>query len=127
MRGKNAGMFHETEKFNNSERKKIEEFLNNTYEDFIAKVGKGRNRDKKEIDAIGQGRVWTGQQGKDRGLVDEYGGLDTAIELAKQLAKIPADRGIQRIIMPKPPTFFEQLMSSGGEDSVSASAQLRQQ
>ena len=128
MRGKNAGMFRETEKFNDSERKKFEEFLNSTYEDFITKVGKGRNRDKKEIDAIGQGRVWTGQQGKDRGLVDEYGGLDRAIEVAKQLAKIPADRGIQRIIMPKPPTFFEQLMSSGGdEDSVSASAQLRQQ
>ncbi len=128
MRGKNAGMFRETEKFNDSERKKFEEFLNSTYEDFITKVGKGRNRDKKDIDAIGQGRVWTGQQGKDRGLVDEYGGLDRAIEVAKQLAKIPADRGVQRIIMPKPPTFFEQLMSSGGdEDSVNASAQLRQQ
>ena len=128
MRGKNAGMFRETEKFNDSERKKFEEFLNSTYEDFITKVGKGRNRDKKDIDTIGQGRVWTGQQGKDRGLVDEYGGLDRAIEVAKQLAKIPADRGIQRIIMPKPPTFFEQLMSSGGdEDSVNASAQLRQQ
>ncbi len=128
MRGKNAGMFRETEKFNDSERKKFEEFLNSTYEDFITKVGKGRNRDKKDIDTIGQGRVWTGQQGKDRGLIDEYGGLDRAIEVAKQLAKIPADRGIQRIIMPKPPTFFEQLMSSGGdEDSVNASAQLRQQ
>ena len=128
MRGKNAGMFRETEKFNDSERKKFEEFLNSTYEDFITKVGKGRNRDKKDIDAIGQGRVWTGQQGKDRGLVDEYGGLDRAIEVAKQLAKIPAGSGIQRIIMPKPPTFFEQLMSSGGdEESVSASAQLRQQ
>jgi protease IV len=128
MRGKNAGMFRETEKFNDSERKKFEEFLNSTYEDFITKVGKGRNRDKKDIDSIGQGRVWTGQQGKDRGLVDEYGGLDRAIEVAKQLAKIPADKGIQRIIMPKPPTFFEQLMSSGGdEDSVNASAQLRQQ
>ncbi|HSV33279.1 MAG TPA: S49 family peptidase, partial [Pyrinomonadaceae bacterium] len=128
MRGKNAGMFRETEKFNDSERKKFEQFLNSTYEDFITKVGKGRNRDKKDIDAIGQGRVWTGQQGKDRGLVDEYGGLDRAIEVAKQLAKIPAGSGIQRIIMPKPPTFFEQLMSSGGdEESVSASAQLRQQ
>ena len=128
MRGKNAGMFRETEKFNDSERKKFEEFLNSTYEDFITKVGKGRNRDKKDIDAIGQGRVWTGQQGKDRGLVDEYGGLDKAIEIAKQLAKIPADKGVQRVPLPKPPGFFEQLMSSGGdEDSVNASAQLRQQ
>ncbi len=51
MRGKNAGMFRETEKFNDSERKKFEEFLNSTYEDFITKVGKGRNRDKKDIDS----------------------------------------------------------------------------
>src|SRR5713101_3161245 len=100
LRGKNAGMFRESEKFDDSERKKIEEFLGNTYDDFITKVGKGRSKDKKDIDAIGQGRVWTGQQGKDRGLVDEYGGLDRAIEVAKQLAKIPSGQGIQRVILP---------------------------
>ena len=129
LRGKNAGMFRESEKFDDSERKKIEEFLGNTYDDFITKVGKGRSRDKKDIDAIGQGRVWTGQQGKDKGLVDEYGGLDRAIEVAKQLAKIPSGQGIQRVILPKPPSFFEQLMSggSGDDDSASVSAEMKQQ
>src|SRR5436190_22701977 len=112
MRGKNAGMFRETEKFNDTEQAKFKEFLNNTYDDFITKVGKGSNKDKYYIMAIGQGRVWTGAQGKEKGLVDEYGGLDKAIEIAKQLAKIPADKSIQRIIMPQPPTFFEQLMSA---------------
>jgi len=128
LRGKNAGMFRESEKFDDSERKKFEEFLGNTYDDFITKVGKGRNKDKKDVDAIGQGRVWTGQQGKDKGLVDEYGGLDKAIEIAKQLAKIPAEKGIQRVIMPKPPGFFEQLMGGGGDDdSASASAEMKRQ
>src|SRR3989475_9526454 len=46
MRGKNAGMFRESGTFDDSERKKIEEFLGNTYDDFITKVGKGRNKEK---------------------------------------------------------------------------------
>jgi protease IV len=128
MRGKNAGMFRESEKFSDSERQKFEQFLNNTYDDFITKVGKGRSKDKKDVDTIGQGRVWTGQQGKDRGLVDEYGGLDRAIEVAKQLAKIPAEKGVQRVNMPTPPSFFEQLMNGGGSDEdSSASTEIRQQ
>lgn len=127
MRGKNAGMFRETEKFNDSEQAKFKEFLNNTYDDFITKVGKGRNKDKDYINSIGQGRVWTGNQGKERGLIDEYGGLDKAIEIAKQLANIPADRSIQRVIMPQPPTFFEQLMSAGNDDSDAVDAQAKQQ
>jgi len=126
MRGKNAGMFRETEKFNDSEQAKFREFLNNTYDDFITKVGKGRNKDKDYINSIGQGRVWTGSQGKEKGLVDEYGGLDKAIEVAKQLANIPADKSIQRVIMPQPPTFLEQLMSAGNDDS-DADAQAKQQ
>jgi protease IV len=129
MRGKNAGMFRESEKFSDSERKKFEEFLSTTYDDFTSKVAKGRNREKAYVDSIGQGRVWTGQQGKDKGLVDEYGGLDKAIEIAKQLAKIPADVGVQRVILPKPPSFFEQLMSGGGgdDDSTETSAQMKQE
>src|SRR5216110_799220 len=127
MRGKNSGMFRETEKFNDSERAKFQEFLRNTYDDFITKVGKGRSKDKDYIDSIGQGRVWTGAQGKEKGLVDEYGGLDKAIEVAKQLANIPAEKSIQRVIMPQPPTFLEQLMSAGNDDSDMADAQAKQQ
>jgi protease-4 len=127
LRGKNAGMFRESEKFSDTERKKFEEFLNTTYQDFITKVGKGRGKSKEEIDTIGQGRVWTGKQGKENGLVDEYGGLDRAIEIAKQLAKIPADKGVQRVVMPQPPTFFEELMNSGSDDEAQASTQMKQQ
>ncbi|MDX6406865.1 MAG: protease [Blastocatellia bacterium] len=126
LRGKNSGMFRETEKFSDTERQKWQEFLGTTYDDFISKVGKGRGKEKTYIDSIGQGRVWTGSQGKERGLVDEYGGLDKAIEIAKQLAKLPADQGIQRVIMPKPPSFFEELMNSG-DDGDGDSAQAKQQ
>jgi protease-4 len=128
LRGKNAGMFRETDKFSDSERAKFIEFLNTTYYDeFLPKVAKGRNKTKEEIDAIGQGRVWTGAQGKGNGLVDEYGGLDKAIEVAKQLANIPADKGVQRVLLPKPPTFLEQIMNSGDDDGAETQAAVKQQ
>src|SRR5213080_367063 len=127
MRGQNAGMFRETEKFSDSERKKFEDLVKGTYYgEFLPKVANGRGKSTDEIDKIGQGRVWTGQQGKERGLVDEYGGLDQAIEIAKQLANIPEDKGVQRVIMPRPPSFLEQLMSSGGADDSETRAAVKQ-
>lgn len=127
LRGTNSGMFRETEKFSDSERAKFEEFLKSTYDDFTSKVAKGRAKDQAYIDSIGQGRVWTGRQGKDNGLVDEYGGLDKAIEIAKQLANIPANKGVQRIIRPLPPSFWEQLLSDSDEDETAAAPEMKQQ
>jgi protease-4 len=129
MRGKNAGMFRETEKFNDDERKKFEAWINTTYQDFIGKVAKGRNMGVDDVDKIGQGRVWTGAQGKNNKLVDEYGGLDRAVEIAKELAKIPADKGVHRVIFPYPQTFLQELLNSGGDEESASSEtqQLRQQ
>jgi len=104
---------------------KFEEWIKNTYyNDFVPKVAKGRGKDPQFIDSVAQGRVWTGGQAKDKGLVDEFGGLDRAIDVAKQLAKIPADKGVERVILPYPTTFLQQLMSGGGENS---NTQLEQQ
>ena len=72
---------------------------------------------------MGQGRVWTGAQAKERALVDEFGGLDRAIEVAKQLAKIPAEKGVHRVILPYPRTFLQELMSSGDETSTEVKQQ----
>ena len=128
LRGKNSGMFRESEKFSDTERAKFEEFLNNTYQDFIGKVATGRAKDKAYIDSIGQGRVWTGQQGKEKGLVDEFGGIDKAVEIAKQLAKIPAEKGVQRVPMPTPPTFLQQLLGlNNDDDDAQTSEQAKQQ
>jgi protease-4 len=118
LRGKNAGMFRETEKFSDDERAKFEEWIKTTYyQDFVPKVAKGRNKDAQYIDSIAQGRVWTGGQAKDRGLVDDFGGLDKAIEVAKQLARIPADKGVERVILPYPTTFLQELLNGSGENS----------
>src|SRR5438067_9735428 len=126
LRGTNAGIFRESEKFSDSERAKFQEFLKGTYDDFTSKVAKGRKKDQTYIDSIGQGRVWTGKQGKENGLVDEYGGLDKAIEVAKQLANIPANKGVQRIVRPIPPTFWEQLFDDSGDNDSEAETKNQQ-
>jgi protease-4 len=124
MRGKNSGMFRETEKFSDEERAKFEEWIKNTYyNDFVPKVASGRHKDPKDVDAVGQGRVWTGAQAKDRGLVDEFGGLDRAVQVAKQLAKLPADKEVERVVLPYPQTFLQQLLSNSGDSNTKAAEQ----
>src|SRR5215813_12670573 len=126
LRGKNAGMFRETEKFSDDERAKFEDWIKTTYyQDFVPKVAQGRHKDAQYVDSVGQGRVWTGAQAKDRGLVDDFGGLDKAIEVAKQLAKIPADKGVERVILPYPTTFLQELLSGGGDNSNTKIEQQR--
>ena len=126
MRGANAGIFRETEKFTPEERKKFEGLLSHGYyNEFLPKAARGRGKDAEYIDSVGQGRVWTGAQAKERGLVDELGGLDRAVEVAKELAKIPADKQVRRVVYPAPRGFFEQLL--GGDDEDKARAQAEQQ
>jgi protease-4 len=123
MRGKNSGLFRETEKFTPEERAKLETIIKGMYYDqFVPKVARGRGRDPEYIDSIGQGHVWTGAQAKENGLVDEFGGLDKAVEEARQLANIPADKGVHRVILPYPRSFFDSLFGSNEEE---ASIRLR--
>jgi protease-4 len=126
LRGKEAGMFRETEKYTPEERTKFEDLIKRTYyEDFVPKVAKGRNKTAEYIDSIAQGRVWTGAQGKDRGLVDEFGGLDRAVAVAKELAKIPKDKGVHRVILPYPRTLLQQLFNEEGGETRTQAAQQR--
>ena len=112
MRGKNAGIFRETEKWTPEERAKMEEQTNKIYyDDFIPKVAAGRKIEIEQVNTIGQGRVWTGTQGKENGLVDEFGGFEKAISIAKELAGLPADQDVRRVVFPEPRPFFETWLS----------------
>lgn len=114
LRGKNAGIFRETVKWEGDELKKMTDSVNNIYfTNFIPKVAKGRNKTDEEVNTIGQGRVWTGAQAKEKGLIDEFGGLERAIEIAKDLANLPADKDVRRVNFPEPRPFFETLFGGG--------------
>jgi len=65
------------------------------------------------VDAVAQGRVWTGAQAKERGLVDALGGLDTAIAIAKQRAHIPADEDVDLVVYSPRRSFYEALTQLG--------------
>jgi protease IV len=127
LRGKNAGLFRVTEKFTPEERAKFESVIKSKYYDeFVPKVATGRGRDREYIDSIAQGRVWTGAQAKERGLIDDFGGLDKAVETARELAGIPADKGVRRVILPQPRGFFDNLFGND-EDETSINVSLQQQ
>ena len=89
------------------ERKKIQKSVENIYNTFIKHVAEGRNMSLEDVDKIGQGRVWTGYDAKDIGLIDTYGGIDQAIEIASLLAKIDDYRIIS---LPKKEDPFTELI-----------------
>ena len=63
---------------------------------------------------MAQGRVWTGQQARERGLVDALGGLDTAIAMAKERAKIPKDEDVELVVFTGRRTLYEALSEQFG-------------
>jgi protease-4 len=73
---------------NSEEGAMIQAYVERFYDVFLSRVSEGRGKTKAEIDSIGQGRVWTGNQALKIGLVDELGGIDVAIKEAAKLAKL---------------------------------------
>lgn len=119
-RGKNAGLFREDQKWEGDELAKMTEQMNSIYWDnFVPKVAKGRNKTVEEVNAIGEGHVWTGFQAKQNGLIDEFGGLEKAIDVAKQLANLPADKDVKRIAYPKPVPFLEKIFGAAEDTTFS--------
>jgi len=72
----------------NDEKTLIQTYIERGYDTFLARCAEGRHMSKEDIDIVGQGRVWTGEQAKERGLVDELGGLERAVEIAAEMADI---------------------------------------
>ena len=127
MRGKNSGIFRATEKWTPEERAKMEEGANNIYHNnFLPKVAAGRKIDPERANSLGQGRVWTGTQAKENGLIDEFGGLEKAIDVAKQLASLPADKDVKRVVFPAPRPFLETLFGDPEETQTTADQKAQQ-
>src|SRR6185369_16500080 len=99
-----------------------QEQLQAFYDQFVEKVAESRHTTPEQIDALAQGRVWTGRQAKQNKLVDELGGLDRAISVAKQRAKIAADAEVELVIYPPRKSFYEiltdQLSGTGESASI---------
>jgi len=106
----NATLFSDQQNFSPAQEAYIRKSLDETYAEFTQGVAKGRKMSVQAVDKIGKGREWSGAQGKDLGLVDEIGGFDRAIAVAKDLAKIPASASVHIVRYPEEKSLFEQLL-----------------
>jgi len=124
--GRNAEINSPARPYNPEEVKKLQGQLQEFYDQFVEKVADSRHSTPEKIDQLAQGRVWTGQQGKDNGLVDMLGGLDRAVAVAKQRAKIPDESDVELVVYPARKSFYELLSDqfSGAGDQMAASAWL---
>src|SRR5262252_258581 len=124
--GKHAEINGPARPYNQQELAKLQEQLQSFYDQFVEKVATSRHSTPEKIDALAQGRVWTGRQGKQNGLVDELGGLDRAVSIAKQRAKIAADAEVEIVVYPPRKSFYELLSDqiSGASESAAVTAWL---
>jgi protease-4 len=116
--GKYAGMYSATRPFTPEERKKVLDHMQATYTTFVEKAAAGRRMKPEQIDAIGQGRVWTGNQAKDLGLVDELGGFEHALAAAKSRAKIDPQSQVELVIYPQKKSIYELMQFPFGGASA---------
>jgi protease-4 len=112
--GANAQMNSPARPYTAEERAKVGEQLQAFYDGFVEKAAASRHMTPERVDAIAQGRVWTGRQAKQVGLVDEIGGLERAVALAKQKARIPADAEVELVTFPPRRSFYDVLASQLG-------------
>jgi protease IV len=106
-RGKYSTLFSSTEDFDEEQRAKYQDFLESFYKIFVTKASEGRNMSYDELHKVAQGRVWTGEQALDLGLVDSLGGLNDAMDKAAELSNL-AQYGT--IILPQRKSFLEQII-----------------
>ena len=100
-RGQNSQFFSPVRNFTPAEREKFVQQLFDDYKEFVGVVAENRRRPPEEIDGLARGRVWTGGQAFERGLVDTLGGFETAIALAKKRAGIAPDAEVRFVVYPK--------------------------
>jgi protease IV len=122
QRGDYANLFSSTSDFADNERAKYKDFLQSFYDTFVNKAAEGRGTDYDVIHEVAQGRVWTGQQALERGLVDELGGLDAAIAHAAELGGLENSDRVLRI--PERKGFIDAMLEelTNPEDGGSADA-----
>jgi protease-4 len=108
-RGKNSGLFSSSGKFTDSQREVLKKMMEDIYDQFTDKAAKGRKMPVDKLRDLAGGRVYTGRQAKEKGLVDELGTLNDAVIEAKKLAWLEADADVRIEVLPEPTNFFESL------------------
>ncbi|MFC5184724.1 signal peptide peptidase SppA [Actinomadura harenae] len=120
--GAHARMFSATKDFSDSEWERINASLDKIYADFTGKAAEGRGMTRERVHELARGRVWTGADAQASGLVDELGGLELAVDLARRKAGLPADAPVRTFPHTSPIERLRPPESS--EDRAAASARF---
>jgi protease IV len=115
--GANAAMWTGLQDYSPAEWKRFEDWLDRIYDDFTTKVADGRHLPKDKILQIAKGRIWSGQDAKKLGLVDELGGYDTALKLAKESAGIPEGEEVKIVVFPQKKSLLQSILQREGPEN----------
>jgi protease-4 len=122
-RGKHAEMMSPFKDFTPEESQQFQNSMQHVYRTFVDRVAEGREMKEDEVERFAQGRVWSGVAAAEHGLVDELGGIEKAVEVAKKLANVPADEQVAVEIYPKvEKNFFQRIFSEMFSDDWEESA-----
>jgi protease-4 len=119
-RGRHAGIDSDYKPLTPEERGILKAGIDESYKDFVMKVAEARHRKYEEIDPVAQGRVWLGSQAKERGLVDELGGLETALAALRKKANLADGAPVRIVTYPARRNVLDLLMQRSQEDLVEA-------
>ncbi len=120
--GAHARMYAPTRDFSAEEWQRVNAFLDRIYDDFVGKVAEGRGLPRERVHELARGRVWTGADAHERGLVDELGGMERAAEIARKKAGLPADAPLRPYPRVSPMERLRPAESS--EDRTAAAARV---
>ncbi len=109
-----------TRPLSGAEKEIIQNQVERIYDTFLSHVADGRKMKKTDVDSIGQGRVWSGTDAKHLGLVDELGGLNTAIDIAARMAKLDSYRTVS---LPEQKEFLQKLMEDFSSETSTSITQ----
>lgn len=128
QRGANVMLYDENSRWTPEQVAQIEESIQYMYREFKERVACGRGLNFESLDSICQGRVWTGAQALENGLVDSLGDLQVAVQQACQLAELPGDGSIRvaNIYVPKETRLAEPLRETAGQFRWGSTRDLRQ-
>lgn len=120
--GEHSRMSSATKDFSESEWERVNASLDKIYDDFTSRVAEGRGMSRERVHELARGRVWTGADAHEHGLVDELGGLDRALELARKKAGLAADAPVR--VYPQASPLERLRPPESSEDRTAAAARF---
>ena len=118
QRGQNADLYSDYEPLTGKNLDRLRSQIDSMYAAFLSRVARGRKRPVGQIEPLAQGRVWTGAQAKQNGLVDQLGGIDTAIDMIRTRAKIGPSEKVTLVVYPPKKSLLEVLMNRNDETAT---------